>query len=212
MSWLRHNQTELLSFRKSFELKDSELSTHGGWLLEREHFEPDVGRLSVFGPMTQGLPANRRLIRVLFADSSRLEFFARKAGQGSRCSDNFDFIPPEDGEEFTFLSPDGVRSRRTFGLPVGAEYHSCAARKLMARLGVDPEEQLAASAKASALVEVAHRRAMLLLRGSCLSSVGKEFASRDEVGEACPAQALQQCRAACLSIEETLRRVSVPSK
>lgn len=185
LRWLRFNRSETSSAaaaacacaeRRPPPTQDAGRSGDArGWLLERDFFEEGVGRLSVFaGSAGSAGAGSPRLVRVLFADASRLEFSAGPA-----------LARPAAGCPFRLLTASGEVLQRSFGLPLGCEAHAHAACALLARVAepaaarqrqrhasaLAAQHALAATARGSALL-----RAHGVLRGGSVEEGGVEAA------------------------------------
>eukprot|EP00929_Paragymnodinium_shiwhaense_P069663 TRINITY_DN35135_c0_g1_i4.p1 TRINITY_DN35135_c0_g1~~TRINITY_DN35135_c0_g1_i4.p1 ORF type:complete len:503 (-),score=75.11 TRINITY_DN35135_c0_g1_i4:90-1598(-) len=147
-----------------------------GWLLERDEVAADVGRISVF--RSSGRLSLDRLVRVLFADGTRMDFSARAADHGQTM---YQRLRPVLSEPVRLLNPDGERLHRSFTAHQGSEAHFQAALLLLDWLAVDPEGYRTLTAHAAAVndavVAAERRRATCLLLSQ--GTVGHEGLAHD---------------------------------
>merc|ERR1711957_196781 len=175
------------------------------WCLAVDHVVDGIGRLSIFRPLLgmQGPAAagDGCLVRVLFEDRSRFECLLPATDDGLPS-------PPTASDTFRLLDSQGTLSRRSFGEPLGCEWHTEIVRRLLACLTVNLDAERAVVETSSSLVHATHRRAEVLLK---LHGAMEDLSSGAEtapllIGQTLTSvsQALRQSREACNSIEATL--------
>lgn len=209
LKWLRHNYAEIaVAPASSSKARPSntagQVSQLAGWIVENEHFESGVGRLSVFRPTGSLAPSSsRRLVRVLFEDSARLEFIARDLDpQGLP-------LMPSAGDTFRLLDSCGKILKRSFGEPLACEWYSHAVQGLLRHLASDPAEEHRVAVASAALAEGERRRGNVLLQLHGFSAGTAAMSGRCSV-DALPTpltidEVLKQSRLACQVIEGALQ-------
>eukprot|EP00747_Dinoflagellata_sp_TGD_P210552 gnl/TRDRNA2_/TRDRNA2_83819_c0_seq1.p1 gnl/TRDRNA2_/TRDRNA2_83819_c0~~gnl/TRDRNA2_/TRDRNA2_83819_c0_seq1.p1 ORF type:complete len:675 (+),score=101.12 gnl/TRDRNA2_/TRDRNA2_83819_c0_seq1:52-2076(+) len=204
----------------SFSIIDTDSKqSPSGWALVRDVMEEGVGRISVFRPLgTSWLAMDpKRLVRILFADTARLEFVARCY---DHATNNALLQPPIASDSFRLLDSHGEVHVRSFGEPGGSREHYYAetTRRLVARLpdedpnGGDSEGPARPRCEAGAvLAELEARRGAVLLKlhGDCTSS-NRPISAQGSVTTA--DNALQRSKATLHAIEGLLGWMPVSPK